>query len=184
MSPNPKRRGFTKPKGSKRTNGAWHAGIENFISRLQSQEIVKREPSKRLSSTKSNTEGILPNLPPQYTLAFPMSGYYMHPTFPQTTGSHTFEKAVIEDCNMVTVGNSSSDGGNNNPTSTSSIVPNLSGHTFNDLQISGSRGVHLGNTGTGSEGHKFTRSRVKRCVAPVAGDFSTMEVKYAFFRMH
>ncbi|KAI0550540.1 hypothetical protein F4679DRAFT_542740 [Xylaria curta] len=183
MLPNRKRRSSgSKPKGSKRTKSTWDVGIEKFITQLQSQEIVKREPNKRLSSARPNTKG---DLPPQYTVAFPMSGYHMHPLFSQPTGSHTFGQAEIVGCGMVTVGNTSSDSGNDsNPTYASIITPNLSGHTFDDLRISDSRGVHIGNTGTGGEGHKFTKLQVERSVAPHIGNFSTMEVKYVNFQMY
>ncbi|KAJ3580517.1 hypothetical protein NPX13_g26 [Xylaria arbuscula] len=82
--------------------------------------------------------------------------------------SHLFQGLSMQHNIAVTMGNVSSPRG---------IMPSMVGHSFIDFEASGNKVLHLGNTGSNSEGHVFKDGTLKNNEATMLGDYSDLEQK-------
>ncbi|KAI0450413.1 hypothetical protein F5B21DRAFT_491179 [Xylaria acuta] len=188
------RRSEPKPR-STRTMATPRARIRGLDRRSPSFELVVRGLDKRLNSTRRNAGVIRKSakarrarfrqrlfLQLQQRSSGPMS-HSMEVTVPQDTGSHTFDGGTFIQCEMVTIGNTLDDGGDDQ-TPNSLSAPVLPSHEFKGLRVFDSRGVHFGNTGSGSQGHKFTDIEAWRNGGVHSGDFKNARTKGAYFQSY
>ncbi|KAJ3580519.1 hypothetical protein NPX13_g25 [Xylaria arbuscula] len=116
-----------------------------------------------------------PHYHPRAMPPTPMS-YPIGTTVSSPNGSHQYRGADFVGCKSITIGNSSSDyhGSYGHPP-----YAYMSGHTYQDIRIAHSQGVHCGNTGSASEGHNYNGLRVEEVEGSHFGDFADTNMKYA-----
>ncbi|RYP93117.1 hypothetical protein DL770_000774 [Monosporascus sp. CRB-9-2] len=93
------------------------------------------------------------------------------------TGSHVVRGGTFINCALTTLGNTAS-------ASTPRDTPNaplMKGHIFENIKFVEPRGLHIGNTGPGSEGHEVINPDVQRGTGVVIGDYSDVGIKRESF---
>ncbi|RYP11209.1 hypothetical protein DL764_000165 [Monosporascus ibericus] len=93
------------------------------------------------------------------------------------TGSHVVRGGTFIGCAFTTLGNTAS--GSYPPDIPD--APWMKGHIYENIKFVKPRGLHIGNTGPGSEGHEVINPDVRRGTGIVIGDYSDVGVKEESF---
>ncbi|RYP46570.1 hypothetical protein DL768_007252 [Monosporascus sp. mg162] len=93
------------------------------------------------------------------------------------TGSHVVRGGTFSGCALITLGNTAS---GSNPPDTPD-APWMKGHIFENIKFVEPRGLHIGNTGPGSQGHEVINPDVEGGTGVVIGDYSDVGVKEESF---